>query len=79
METYERACWCYHIYKDVLKAAVGKELACERESNNPKDCYAVFAYNYYSRTGNLHVINFHGPSLTANIHKNKVFYSYMYV
>ena len=43
METYERACCVrgYHIYKDVWKAAVGEELACEREPNSPKDHYAV--------------------------------------
>ena len=74
METYARACCLrgYHIFKDAWKAAVGEELACEREANKPKDCYAVFTLIYYSRTGNFRVFNFYGLSLTANIRENKV-------
>ena len=68
---YNRACYLcgYHIFKDAWKAAVGEELACEREGNKPKDHYAVFAHIYYSQAGNFHVFN---PSLIANIHENKV-------
>ena len=31
----------YHVYRDVLEAAVGEELACEREPRNAHDRYAV--------------------------------------
>ena len=74
METYKRACCLrgYHIFKDAWKAAVGEELACEREANKPKDRYADFAHIYYSQAGNFRVFNFRGPSLTANIRENKV-------
>ena len=70
METYEKACCLrgYHFCKDAWKAAVGEELACEREANKPKDRYAVFAYIYYSRAGNFRVFNFLGHSLTVNIY-----------
>ena len=60
------------IYKDVWKEAVGEELACEKEPNNPKDRCTVFVYIYYLQAGNFCVFNFHDLSLTANIRKNKV-------
>ena len=31
----------YHVYQDVLSAAVGEVLSCEREPTNSRDRYAV--------------------------------------
>ena len=43
MEETERDCCIrgYHVYKDIWEAAVGESLTCERETNNPRDRYAV--------------------------------------
>ena len=45
MEEFVRVCcirgYMYHVYRDVWEAAVGEELACEREPHNTHDCYAV--------------------------------------
>ena len=74
MDTYERACCLrgYHIFKDAWKAAVGEELARERETNKR---YAVFAHIYYFWAGNFHAFNSRGPRIYVKIKfKNKVFY-----
>ena len=43
MEEFERACCIrgYHVYKEVWEAALGEELACEREPHNVHDRYSV--------------------------------------
>ena len=43
MEETEKDCCIrgYHVYKDIWEAAVGESLTCERETNNPRDRYAV--------------------------------------
>ena len=43
MEEFERACCThgFHVFKEIWEAAVGEELACEREPHNAHDRYAV--------------------------------------
>ena len=42
-EFFERNCCIrgYHLYEEVLGAAVGESLVCEREPENTSDRYAV--------------------------------------
>ena len=43
MEEFERPCCIrgYHIYKEIMDAAAGGALVCEREPQNGRDRYAV--------------------------------------
>ena len=43
----------YHTYKDIWEASVGEELACQRETDNPHDRFAVAVVNNACVVGHL--------------------------
>ena len=55
MEEFEKTLLysSYHIYQKVWAAAVGKELVCERETDNSYDLYAVAVKRMRNIIGHL--------------------------
>ena len=50
LESYVRG---YHVYKDIWAAAVGEELECIQERDNPRDAYAIAVVKHRATVGHL--------------------------
>ena len=55
VDTLERECCIrgYHVYKHIWEAAIGEELDCRREPDNPNDRYAVAVVKSETVVGHL--------------------------